>query len=161
MHALGQTNSFKGGIVCLPQVVEPLKEPMGILSQCYYIISFSFWQAIILIDFWSIAPFFRIGSFPLLWNMVSPCPSSLPHMIDQLLKLTEVGAVGRVGKGFMELQVDSWLLFTQAKVKQLPAQYTVWWFPKAGPQTRARLNIRFSFVHGRDCSLSQKGLPFF
>lgn len=79
MDALEQTNAYKGGIVCLLQAVEPLKEPVGILSQCYCIISFSFWQAIILITFWSIAPlFFRIGSFPLLWNMVSTLPIIAP-----------------------------------------------------------------------------------
>lgn len=79
MNALEQTNAYKGGIVCLLQVVEPLKEPVGILSQCYCIISFSFWQAIILIPSGPLPPFFfRIGSFPLLWNMVSTLPIIAP-----------------------------------------------------------------------------------
>lgn len=55
MNPLEQTNGYKADIVCLLQLVESLKESVGILSWCYYIISFYFWQAIILIDFWSIA----------------------------------------------------------------------------------------------------------
>lgn len=78
MNPFEQTNGIKSSIVCLLQRVESLKDPVDILSWCYYIIPFSFWQAIILVDFWSIAPFLRIGSFPLLWNMISTLPIIAP-----------------------------------------------------------------------------------
>ena len=51
MNPLEQTNGYKGDIICLLQLGESLKESLGILSWCCYIISFSFWQAITLIDF--------------------------------------------------------------------------------------------------------------
>lgn len=57
MNAREQTNAYKGGIVCLLQAAEPLKEPVGILSRGYCIISFSFWQAIALIASGPLPPF--------------------------------------------------------------------------------------------------------
>lgn len=35
MNPLKQTNGYKGGIVRLLQLVESLKEPVGILAWCY------------------------------------------------------------------------------------------------------------------------------
>lgn len=64
MNPLEQINGYKGGIVSLPQLIKSLEEPVGFLSWCYYIISFSFWQTIIRIDFWSIAPFLKNCQFP-------------------------------------------------------------------------------------------------
>lgn len=73
MNPLEQINSYKGGIVSLIQLVESVEEPLGILSWCYYIISFSFWQTIILIDFWSIAPFEELAiSFICPWQRRQP-----------------------------------------------------------------------------------------
>ena len=99
MNPLEQTNGYKGDIICLLQLGESLKESVGILSWCCYIISFSFGKLSLSLTSDPLRPhppFVRIGSFPLLWNvMVSTCPSLLLQMIDKLLRLTEVGAVER------------------------------------------------------------------